>query len=429
MKKNILIISYGYPPLNDAGAQRPYALAKYLDKEKFNVTVITCENPVSVLGLNKNFDPSLGNVNLIKIKSRVGGSVNGFKAQNSPKRTFKNQIKKMFFNLGQQLIFPDKGMFWYPNVISYLKKNNDLIINTDVVFSTSPGVTNHRIANFIKTKKPDIQWISDFRDFYCIEHWEHKTGLKSKLHKKIEAKIIKEATTITFVTQTMQKAYQKFYPMHQNKMHCVFNGFDINEFPQSNKLISPSKKMTFFYAGSFYAGIRSPKPLLQLLDMAFDRELLTKEQVQIKIAGSIDDESKLSLKSFNSYICIDFLGNVPRNEVLNFMSQATFLWLIVGNIKSHYQTIPIKFFEYVAAKRPIINFAPREAEVSQIIKNHQMGCNIDTLEFSIEESYPIFVELVVNYKKGQYDLELVNDLNSFTWQKQMKKIYDLIEKE
>ena len=38
MKKNVLIISYSYPPNNVAGAQRPYALAKYLDKEKYNVT-------------------------------------------------------------------------------------------------------------------------------------------------------------------------------------------------------------------------------------------------------------------------------------------------------------------------------------------------------------------------------------------------------
>ena len=35
MKKNILIISYSYPPSNVPAAQRPYAVAKYLDKEKF----------------------------------------------------------------------------------------------------------------------------------------------------------------------------------------------------------------------------------------------------------------------------------------------------------------------------------------------------------------------------------------------------------
>jgi hypothetical protein len=38
MKKNVLIISYAYPPNNAAGAQRPYALEKYLDKTKYYLT-------------------------------------------------------------------------------------------------------------------------------------------------------------------------------------------------------------------------------------------------------------------------------------------------------------------------------------------------------------------------------------------------------
>lgn len=65
MKKNILIISYSYPPNNVAGAQRPYALAKYLAKEKYNVTVITCKNPDLPLGKNDNFDANIEGVELL----------------------------------------------------------------------------------------------------------------------------------------------------------------------------------------------------------------------------------------------------------------------------------------------------------------------------------------------------------------------------
>jgi hypothetical protein len=132
------------------------------------------------------------------------------------------------------------------------------------------------------------------------------------------------------------------------------------------------------------------------------------------------------MKSFKAYSCVDFLGNLPRVEVLDYMRNSSFLWLIVANIKSHYQTIPIKFFEYIAAKRPILNFAPKEAEVSHIIKNYQMGCNINTLDFSIEESYPIFKELLVKFKKGEYDLGLQQDFSTFTWEKQLQKINELI---
>ena len=50
-------------------AQRPYAIAKYLDKEKYKVTVITCGNPDSCLGFDPDFNDSLKEVSLIKIDS------------------------------------------------------------------------------------------------------------------------------------------------------------------------------------------------------------------------------------------------------------------------------------------------------------------------------------------------------------------------
>jgi glycosyltransferase involved in cell wall biosynthesis len=427
MKKNVLIISYSYPPNNVAGAQRPYALAKYLDKEKYNVTIITCENPDLPLGKNENFDSNLVGVEIQFIKSKVGNLDSNLRQKNNnhlKKGNISVSVKSILFKIGQQLIFPDKAMFWYSNVKQFLKKNPQLIENTDVVFSTSPGVTNHQIALFLKKKKKQIHWIADFRDFNYLENWEEKKGIKALLHKNLEYKIIKEANVLTFVTNTMLQVYQKYYKVFATKMLSVYNGFEIEDMHPVRQ--SNNDKLVFFYAGTFYNGLRSPLPLLQLIEKAIDDKLIERTKIIIQIAGNIDEQTKSQMMAFKAYSCIDFLGNLPRIQVLDYMHKSSFLWLIVANIKSHYQTIPIKFFEYIAAKRPILNFAPKEAEVSHIIKNHQMGCNIDTLDFSIEESYPIFQELVVKFKKGEYDLGLQQDFCTFTWEKQLQKINELI---
>lgn len=425
MKKNILIISYGYPPLNDAGAQRPYALAKHLDKTKFNITVLTCENPSSALGLNKNFESSLENVYLIKIRSFIGGSTSSLNTDKTKNKGIKSTIKSFVISIGQKLMFPDKGMFWYPNVKAYLRQNNELIRNTDIVFSTSPGVTNHRIARYVKRQNKNIQWIADFRDFNYIENWHNKSGIKSYLHKKLEASIIRESSALTFVTKTMQNAYQKFYPQYQDKMHCVYNGFDKGDFPTVSEPLND--KLSFFYAGSFYNGLRSPFPLMQLLDKAFEDNLLTKDEVQIQIAGNIDEEQKQAMRDYKSYHCIEFLGNLPRTEVLQYMCKSTFLWLIVANIKSHYQTIPIKLFEYIAARRPIVNFAPIVSESSQIIQEKNLGYNFNTLDFSIEQGYTFFKDLVLRYKQGDFNQPLSNEnLESFTWEHQMNLLEEIM---
>ena len=77
-KKKILIISYSYPPSNVPAAQRPYAVAKYLDKSKFDITIITCGNPDLFWGVNKGFNPELQEVKLLKIDSLLSPSSYSF---------------------------------------------------------------------------------------------------------------------------------------------------------------------------------------------------------------------------------------------------------------------------------------------------------------------------------------------------------------
>lgn len=428
MKKKVLIIAYAYPPNNAAGAQRPYALAKYLNKNKYDISVVTCQNPDLPIGENENFDPNLEGVKIITIKSKLGSSATKLRQQNkqeTSKTTFFSKLKSTLFKIGRQLIFPDKGMFWYPNVKAYLKQNQELIANTDIVFSTSPGVTNHRIARYVKRKNKNIQWVADFRDFNYVENWSDKSGIKAYLHKKIEISIVKEASALTFVTKTMQEAYQKFYPKFQNKMYCVYNGFDKADFPAVQARLN--NKLSFFYAGSFYNGLRSPFPLMQILDKAIEDNLLQLDEVSVQIAGNIDQDMKSALRAYKSYSCIEFLGNLPRTEVLQYMGKATFLWLIVANIKSHYQTIPIKLFEYIAARRPLVNFAPIVSESSQIVREKNLGYNFNTLDFNIEESYPEFKNLLLKYKQGDFSQAMPDEnLNSFTWEGQISKIENLL---
>src|SRR5690606_39089025 len=52
--KKLFIISYSFPPSNAPAAQRPYTIAKYLGREGYNVSVLSCSNQDSSLGLEEN---------------------------------------------------------------------------------------------------------------------------------------------------------------------------------------------------------------------------------------------------------------------------------------------------------------------------------------------------------------------------------------
>jgi hypothetical protein len=64
-KMNILIISYYYPPLQSIATNRIYSFAKYLNKEKYNITVLTVDNGIAI-----DDSQLLEHVEVIRVKEK-----------------------------------------------------------------------------------------------------------------------------------------------------------------------------------------------------------------------------------------------------------------------------------------------------------------------------------------------------------------------
>lgn len=404
MKKNLLIISNSYPPSNVPAAQRPYAVAKYLNKNNYDVTVITCGNPDTTWGVNEGFNPELPLVELIKVNSLLGKSVTGLRKNKTDtiqsEKSLKSKMKASLVKFLSSLIVPDKAIFWYPKVCWYLIKNKDLINQTDIVFTTSPSFSNHLIGKFIKSKKKSIKWISELRDFHFIEHTDKIRNLKQWINKKLEVSMIKNTDKVSFISHSMKHRYAKHFPKYRKKFRVIYNGFDVSDFENLNIANTQNEKMTLFYAGSFYRGVRSPFPLFKILDSLLEKKIITTEDIEIRIAGNFDDELIDELKKFKSFALINFIGNIPRAKVLENIVSSDLLWLIVANIATHYTGVPIKFFEYLGARRPIINFAPDDSEPTKIISENKLGWNFDTTNFDLNKSVETFKEIISKYKAG-----------------------------
>ena len=105
INKKILIISYSYPPSNVPAVQRPYNIAKYLDKDNFDVTVIACANFDASWGINEGFDPELPKVNLIKINSLLGRGTASLKVHRSvPSKTLISDLKSSIISFASSLV-------------------------------------------------------------------------------------------------------------------------------------------------------------------------------------------------------------------------------------------------------------------------------------------------------------------------------------
>lgn len=404
--KNILIISYIYPPYNAPAARRPYSWAKYLDKSKYKVTVLTCSNPDSSLGMDSSMNNALPNVELVAVKSllksNIGTELRSAK-MDSTSNGLKTTLKKGVVKLGSHLLIPDKAIFWYKEAKKYLSKNKDLINALDIVISTSPSMTNHLLGMHVKKMNPNVQLIGDLRDYHYIHGQElHSPWPLSLFHKRFENNILKKADRVTFISNAMRDIYAKHYQKNAEKFSVIYNGFDADDFNvETNAVTSNSEKIRIFYAGSFYGGIRSPKGLLQLLDWAIEEGLMSLDDVEVVIAGNFEKSLQDEMASFKSYAVVDYIGKIPRNEVLKQYQQSTILWLIVGEKLSHYTGVPLKFYEYLAANKYIMNFAPNASEPSALIDTYNLGSNFDIHNDSKEEQLDKLRPVIQEWNNNQ----------------------------
>jgi len=432
IKKNILIISYSYPPSNAPAAQRPFSIAKYIDKEKFNVTVITCSNPESSLGFDDKYSNILEGVKIISIKDLINSTtITTFRKNNNieQNKNLKTTFKGAIFKVLNYMIIPDRVLFWYINVIRYLNKNTSLINETNIVLSTSPAFSNHLIAKFIKKKNKSIKWIADFRDFHFLKTTENKKDLKSLINQNLENSIIKKSDIITFISQSMKNVYSEHFNSSMNKMFTIYNGFDNEDLDTSNINNTQNSKLSIFYSGSFYSGLRSPKPLLEIIDKLFERQIISENKIEINIVGNFENQLKSEISNFKSFKCINFIGRLNRNEVLKKQLEADLLWLIVGEKITHYTGLPLKFFEYINTRRPIINFAPIISEPSTIINKYNLGWNIDPEKHSFDYQIQVFREIVNKYNDGSLKNPIKqNKFEEFNRKYQTKQFEDLITK-
>ncbi|MFT6601868.1 MAG: glycosyltransferase involved in cell wall biosynthesis [Dokdonia donghaensis] len=431
--KNILIISYIYPPYNAPAARRPYSWAKYLDKSKYKVTVLTCSNPDSSLGMDSSMDNALPGVDLIAVKSllrsNIGTDLRSAK-MDSTSNGLKTTLKKGIVKIGSHLLIPDKAIFWYKGAKKYLSEKKDFIDALDIVISTSPSMTNHLLGMHIKKMNPNVQLIGDLRDYHYIHGQElHSPWPLSLFHKRFENKILKKADKITFISNAMRDIYAEHYQKNAEKFSVIYNGFDADDFNVETKAVaSSSEKIRIFYAGSFYGGIRSPKGLLQLLDWAIEEGLMSLDDVEVVIAGNFEKSLQDEMASFKSYTVVDYIGKIPRNEVLKQYQASTILWLIVGEKLSHYTGVPLKFYEYLAANKYMMNFAPNASEPSALIDTYNLGSNFDINNDSKKVQMKKWEAILTEWKKSQLEVASQEDvLTIFNRKNQTKKLESILE--
>ena len=325
-KINVIVISQYFPPDVSGGATRAFNYSKCLEKQNYNVTVITAHphqhEPVPKHYRNKlTKTEKMGGLNLIRvwIPSLLHSSVKN------------SAISNLSFIISS--LFPIFFVKPKPDVIFAFEPN---------LFSIIPAYFYSKLRGGIVIRVVDDMW---------PELLYEQGTLKSNFLKKLLTRLAKFSYTypkhILPLNDEVKETINKSYGISNDKIDVISHGIDEEIFIFNNK--ERQKVFTLMYSGS--------------LTNSYDFDIILNAAKKLKnknIEFIIRGKGKLL-----SYLCeqkekfqIDNLlidsNFVPIEKLSSTLSRSDVLLVPMGKGPSLNTSLPTKILESQAIGRPII---------------------------------------------------------------------------
>lgn len=401
--KKVLIITYYWIPSGGAGVQRWVKFTKYLRDFGWEPIIYTPENPEypsEDLSFQKDI-PS--DIQVIKtyiwepydiyrnLFGKKGERINAGFIQENKKSGWK---EKLSIWIRGNFLIPDPRRFWIKPSVKYLQKI--LTENpVDAVITTGPPHSMHLIALGLKKHFPNLPWIADFRDPWTnIDFYKelNLSKLSDYIHRRLEKKVVQTADCVLVVSNEMVKEYKQFNP---HRIQLITNGFDTDDVQA--KEISPDKKFTLAHIGTLnYA--RNPKVLWTVLSDLAQENSDFRRDLQILLIGKTDFTVIEDLRHLNLADNLQKIDYLTHSEAIKKQNSSQVLLLLINNSPSAKGILTGKFFEYLAAKRPILAIGPTDGDTAKILEETKSGRIADFNDD--KEMREIVLDYYEKYKNG-----------------------------
>ncbi len=410
-KKNVLIISFAYPPLNYPGSIRVSKITKNLIELGFNPIVITAKS--GFLETKSNLEIPIENIHYV---DWFDPYVFINKMLNNKNFFFKiiGKVLKYLIPFGTTRLPELRRQFWRKPAI----KKSLLLINKykiDFIYSSSSPPSSAIIASAIARKKKII-WFAEFRDPWTQNPYNPKNILHTYFERKYEKYILKNANRIITISKTMASDFEK---IHRKKTLVVYNGFDESDYKLKNK---KSKKFTIVHTGSIYGDKRDPSKLFEAIKSLKDENYIFYNKINIQFYGSnLKKVLNPLIKKYRIEDRVSIFSKIDKDKINVIQKNSNILLLLAWNNVLAKATLTAKIFEYVGAKRPILAQGYEFGEIANFLKKYDCGKLINK-----PAQITIFIKKCINdwhNKNNNFGFKF-NGVSKFKRISQTKKIID-----
>ena len=406
--KKVLIITYYWIPSGGAGVQRWVKFAKYLRQYGWEPIIYTPENP-EYPSIDHSFEKDIpADITVLKtpiwepynvyrnLTGKKNQAINaGFISENK-KQGWKD---KLSIWIRGNFLIPDPRRFWIkPSVgflSDYLKENP-----VDAIITTGPPHSMHLIGMGLKKNFPSLPWVADFRDPWTnIDFYKdlNLTWFADKIHHKLEREVLQKADTVLVVSRGME---EEFAPMKPKKLQVITNGYDESDVQVGT--LALDGRFSISHIGTLNAA-RNPRIVWKVLSEICAENVDFKKDLQIQLVGKVDFSVLEDIQSYGlqeQLLKIDYLSH---SEAIAKQNSSQVLMLLINQSGNAKGILTGKFFEYLAAKRPILAVGPTDGDAAVVLNETGAGVIVD---FADEQETKTVIQNYYNqYKKGTLSVQ------------------------
>lgn len=368
--KNVLFVSYYFPPSGGPGVQRMLKFAKYLPEYGYRPFVLTVpedsEFPARDETLLAECPPPgqvfrSSTVEFYRLyKKLTGKSQGGVDITASKKSGLRERLSRW---VRGAVFIPDGRVGW---VWSGTRMGIEICRRHDIsaIIATGPPFTGQWIGARV-SRKTGIPLILDYRDPWTrAPFYPERPGWAAGLDESLERRCLAAASgVVTAVRGIADDLADNFPEVDRSRIEVITNGYDPDDFTETGLPLPTT--WTLSHTGSIMRS-RIPHVFFEVLAEWLARDPDRLNSIRLRFAGWMDPEMDeiLARPPFDRIAVKE--GYLDHTESVRMLLTSHLLLLLIVEDPLKKMVMPGKLYEYLGAGKPILALAS-EGEAAELV--------------------------------------------------------------
>ncbi|MEW5798482.1 MAG: hypothetical protein AB1728_05705 [Bacteroidota bacterium] len=373
--KNVLFITYFWPPSGKASLHWPLYIIKHLPKSNWQPSVLTVDEDSfshKDTSLLAEVPPDLevlktaANEPFDLYRKFLGKKSDApLVASETISLSDKGLRHRFAIWIRMNLFVPDARIGWFFSAVNGGRKILSRK-NFDAIVSVGPPHSAHLIGKKLSREFsiPHIPVLIDpWVDIVYYKEFKRSAPTLS-LDNYFERTTFANARSVVFVTQSAREDYIRKYPWIEKKSRVLYWGYNEENFENLHRTPQTSNPETILHAGNIF-DYQNPTGFWKNIKQEIEKG----RNLRLRFIGTVSPEIKNTIAQVGLNDYTDYKGFLPYKEVVQEMVDASYL-LVCATEKRH---VPGKLFEYLRTGNRIIAFGDDNKEVGEILEKSNAG--------------------------------------------------------